>query len=191
MFFFRWLRRYIPLSALKTLRKGFFFPSTKSQSLLKILFIFCHYFCQSVRTQWNHLFCSLHFCSHPSDWWCQLHNIMYMVCYFTFCAVCGVVQRWRVAIEVRRHLDRWAPDPVETIAKGDLIPTTSPTLEVTLWGWMRELGLAETGMVLETGDLTSKFMSSSSGAFSQITRSRSAYGVCQAVMKFLFFWEQG
>lgn len=102
---------------------------------------------------------------------------MYIVCYFTFCAVCGVVQRWWVAIEVRRHLDRWAPDPVETIAKGDLIPTTSPTLEVTLWGWMRELGLAETGssfMVLETGDLTSKFMSSSSGAFSQITRSRSA-----------------
>lgn len=56
------------------------------------------------------------------------------MCFFTFGAVCGVVQRWRVAIEVWRYFSRRAPDPLKTIAKGELIPTTRTTLEVTLRG---------------------------------------------------------
>lgn len=58
------------------------------------------------------------------------------VCVFVFRtlgAVCWVVQRGRVG--VRRHLHRTAPDPVEAIAQGELVPAAGTALEVAPRGW--------------------------------------------------------
>lgn len=53
----------------------------------------------------------------------------------TFCAVRRVVQRWWLAVVVWWYLHRWAPHPVEAIAKRELIPATRTALEVTLRDW--------------------------------------------------------
>lgn len=105
--------------------------------------------------------------------WQSYCSLTSSVCKFTFTAVGGVVHRGWVNIEVRGYLSRRASDPAEVIAGGEVIPTTGPRLEVTLWRWITELKMSVHQWLWkkkwQRGNLFSRFTISSYGAFPQIT----------------------